>query len=410
MASISIVARPSKRADGALPLYIRISAGNVTRYVSLSFTVRSSEWNDQAGEVRKKHPKRQQVNEWLQRVKAEAETVVTDVLTRGEPLTAARIKRGIRAQLRDDRAEEPCFLRYSEELLETWRGRWAYQTYLAYRTAVRKLREWHGLEDLPFEDVTPARLRRFQDWLATEKKNAANTQHKNLGTLKEFYAQALEDEVIPWGRNPFDSLSVKKEQAVKRKLTTEELRRLRDLEIEEGLLADVRRWFLFAFYAGGMRFSDVAEIERQHVEEDGGEVRVRYRMGKTKGLHGILLIPEAVEILDHYQWRKKRRHDRVFPILDGYDLSSPEARRAAIAARNALANKYLKKLQRRAGIETPISFHLARHSCAGYLLEQGYDVRTIQAILGHASVQQTEGYLRGFKSGGPDDAARALKL
>src|SRR5690606_350141 len=122
------------------------------------------------------------------------------------------------------------------------------------------------------------------------------------------YNQAMEDEVIEWGRNPFDSLTVSREQTVKEKLTTDELRTLLALKIDEkSLMADVRRWFFFAFYAGGMRFSDVAELERRHLEVENGAtteaVRVRYRMGKTKGLHGVLLVPEALAILDYYDWR-----------------------------------------------------------------------------------------------------------
>ena len=56
----------------------------------------------------------------------------------------------------------------------------------------------------------------------------------------------------------------------------------------------------------------------------------------------------------------------------------------------------------------PLSFHLARHSLAGRLLEAGWDVYDIRAVLGHASVRVTEEYLRGF--GRPDLDERLRKL
>ena len=92
------------------------------------------------------------------------------------------------------------------------------------------------------------------------------------------------------------------------------------------------------------------------------------------------------------------------------NLSTPLARHSAISTRNALANKYPKKLQKKASIMTNLTFHLSRHSLAGYLLEQGYDVYTIKEVLGHEAVKITEDYLRGFKGSGPDEAMCSIQL
>ena len=409
MASLTIATRPSKRKDGKLPLYIRIYASGKTRYLSLGLHVAKSHWSKKKRRVKRGHANAPLLNRQLSEARQEAEAVLHEMQMDEGHVTAGRLKKRIEARLDPDKDEAPPdFIKYSRGLLKTWRGRWAYQTYQAYKTAVNKLEEWSG-GSLPFSDVTPAMCRSFQEHLA-RKGNSVNTRHKNLSTLKGFYKQAMEEEVIPWGRNPFDVLTLRKEAGEKEKLTTEELRKIRDLDTERTLLGDVKRWFLFAFYAGGMRFSDVAELERRHIEEDGEEVRVRYRMGKTKDLHAVLLVPEAVEILEYYNWREKEPSERVFPILDGYEMDTPEKRRAAIGSRNALANKYLKKIAKRAKVEKKVSFHLSRHSTAGYLLEQGYSVRAIQKVLGHANSRITEIYLEGFEGGGADDATQSLSL
>lgn len=439
MAKIRFSLWEDKRTSSAdAPVYLVVSHAGRRATALTGFRLPPKHWNPRTGEVRKTYGSDgewKKVNDRLREIQTIGEGIIVEMAARGEELTAAelrdRIARAIEPEkpAADDVEERPCFLAYCDELLATWEGRWSYQTYLAYRTAVTKLREWHqddreaGAEAgarLPFEVLTPALLRRYQAHLATDgdarekgkRGNSANTQHKNLSTLKGFYRQAMEDGVIAWGRNPFDVLDLRKEDAIKDKLSTADLLAVRDLELDEGsLLADVRRWFLFAFYAGGMRFSDVAMVERKHVRQDeSGAWRCHYRMGKTKGIHGALLIDDAMAILEHYDWKKKRPGERLFPILDGYDLSTPQAVRTSIAARNALANKYLRKIQKRAGVETRISFHLSRHSVAGYLLEQGHDILTIQAVLGHTTSRQTQHYLKGFKSSGPDDALRALKL
>ena len=133
-------------------------------------------------------------------------------------------------------------------------------------------------------------------------------------------------------------------------------------------------------------------------------------MGKTEDIHGVLLVGEAVDILDRYGWRDQEPDDLVFPLLRGYDLTTAESRHKSKSARNAYANIRLKKIAKWAGLKKNLTFHLSRHALAGYLLEKGYDVRTIQKVLGHASVRITEQYLKGFGSAGPDDAMRSIDL
>ncbi|MEL6769447.1 MAG: site-specific integrase [Bacteroidota bacterium] len=440
MASVKIALRTAeRRADGTAPLYLTCRHGNARAVLSLGLTLKPKDWNDRSASVRKRHPEAERLNEHLQHVLARAQAELTRLtLDPARRVSAATLRDRVRAAIMPEpeppafapgTGPEADFLAYARDVLEGYRTRGQINTFQAYRSGLLKLAAWHhretGRTELPFQAVTPRLVRRFHAHLAAPKAeggcgNRPNTVHKAVTSVAKLYRQAVEEGAIPYGPDPFKAVKLKKERARKRKLSLDEVRALARCTLPPGRIRDVRDWWLFAFYAGGMRFSDVAGLRREHLRitetPDGEEVRVFYRMGKTKELHGVLLVPDAVALLDQRGWRSMTPDERVFEILDGYDLSTPQGRHNAIAARNALANKYLRKIALHAGLVdaegTPrkVGFHLSRHSLAGYLLDQGTDVHTIQRILGHSSVRVTEQYLRGFERSTADDAMRSVRL
>lgn len=178
-----------------------------------------------------------------------------------------------------------------------------------------------------------------------------------------------------------------------RKLTVDEIDKVRLASASEGnTLWHVRNYFLFSLYCAGIRFRDVCQLKVENVA--GG--RLFYRMSKTGNPKNIDIPPVAAEILRHYVNDDSDREARVFPILDGYNISTPEKFDRAVQSRNAIVNKNLKKLAELAGINPRVSFHMSRHSFADLALKSGWGIKKIQAALGHANVRVTENYLKDF--------------
>ncbi|HEX9951748.1 MAG TPA: tyrosine-type recombinase/integrase, partial [Rubricoccaceae bacterium] len=242
-----------------------------------------------------------------------------------------------------------------------------------------------------------------------------NYVRKVLTCVRTACRQAIRVGEAPAGwADPFERLQgdplLRTERVEKGRLTHGEIAALAAVRAEPGSMVEVvRDAFVLAFYAGGMRFGDAALLRWADVERDAGGApnRLVYRAEKTRKPTAVPAVPEAAEVLVRYDGLA-RADGFVFPLLDGYDLSTPAKRRQAVSARNAYANKALKKLARRAGLSDPdaLTFHVARHSLAAYLLDAGLGAHAIKEVLRHSSVQVTERDLGGFDRGLLDEAYR----
>ncbi|WP_290380744.1 tyrosine-type recombinase/integrase, partial [uncultured Duncaniella sp.] len=122
-----------------------------------------------------------------------------------------------------------------------------------------------------------------------------------------------------------------------------------------------------------------------------------------------------------YQREDEKATDYIFPLLSndaeyaGYvtqadkDRMRPELRHKMyqdISSKNALINKYLKKIAEKAEIEKPLSMHISRHSFAHIAQESGAESSAIKNILGHSNLATTERYMGSFDTSKTDETLR----
>lgn len=127
-------------------------------------------------------------------------------------------------------------------------------------------------------------------------------------------------------------------------------------------------------YVTGLRVSEAVNLTWADVNFDKGEIRVRKGKGAKERI--VLIDPQTLKMLQEF----KRR---VSPMSD-------EDRVLGISIRTV--QYIVKTLRDRAGLNKKVTPHVLRHSFATSLLEAGVDIRIIQELLGHSSLNTTQIY------------------
>ena len=283
-------------------------------------------------------------------------------------------------------------------------------------------------KDVLFADITPSFLSDFDAYLHTlpnerqpEKLLHPNTIQVVLNIFKTLINKAVSiDKKMKPEDNPFLAFKYKGVKTEKAKLNADELEALQDLELEEdSLIWHCRNYFFFSFYCAGIRAGDLIQLRWCNIK-DG---RLNYQMGKNHKIGDLELVPQALDILKYYYSDSVKPTDYIFPLLDNTkvwasyitqedkDRMKPDMKKDmfnTISAKNALINKELAKMQKLAGIDTKISFHISRHSFAKAAKENGLDNLEVKALLGHTNISTTQKYIGDFDVSRTDKALESV--
>ena len=257
----------------------------------------------------------------------------------------------------------------------------------------------------------------FLTHLAVDRKVSPSTQNQALSAILYLYKQVLEVD-LPWLNNV---VRAKRKKQIPVVFTRMEVKQL---------LAqfDGTYWLLFSLiYGAGLRISECAQLRVKDVDfhykqliirdSKGGKDRVtvfpeplieplRNHLARVKDLHeqdlrngyGKVYLPFALQ--RKYPNANQEWHwQYVFPSTNfSTDPRTGEKRRHHIYEKSL--HRVIKRAMRNAGIVKPASTHTLRHSFATHLLEDGYDIRTVQELMGHKDVKTTQIYTHVLQKGG----------
>jgi integron integrase len=257
----------------------------------------------------------------------------------------------------------------------------------------------------------------FLSHLASERKVAASTQNQALAALLFLYNEALELRV-GWLHA---LVRAKRPARVPTVLSRDEVRRV--LEAISG----EARLVAMLLYGAGLRLMEACSLRVKDVDLDRREIVVRLGKGARDRL---TMLPDSLVPLLEAQLRRVRELHRgdlaagrgYVVVPGGYERKAPSAprdlrwqwlfpaKRSFRSATNGrwyrhhmhetVVQKAVQQAARRAGLTKRVSCHTFRHSFATHLLESGYDIRTVQELLGHRNLNTTMIYTHVLNRGG----------
>jgi integron integrase len=321
-----------------------------------------------------------------------------------------------RRQVIDDAAREVELSELMDQMRHALRSRhYSRRTEQAYCRWVRRFIYFHGLRH-PAEMAAPE-INAFLTHLAVTEKVSASTQTQALSALLFLYRHVIGQAVGDLG----DLIRARKSVRLPVVLTREEVRAvLGQLEGERWLMASL-------LYGSGLRLMEclhlrVLDLELARSElvvRDGkggkdrvtmlpGSLRepVREHLAQVKLVHlrdlkdglGRVALPQALE-RKYPSAPTDWRWQWVFPQQRRWrNIRTGEQGRHHMHA--SILQRAVKEAVDRSQVDKHAGCHTLRHSFATHLLESGYDIRTIQELLGHKDVSTTMIYTHVLNKGG----------
>ena len=221
--------------------------------------------------------------------------------------------------------------------------------------------------DQPPARLGPAQIREFQLHLINQDVSWS-LFNQAVCAMRFFFVVTMRRdflvEHIPYA---------KQKRALPMVLSMDEVRRLLDAPTNLK-----HRAILGLIYASGARLTEAVNLQVRDI--NGERMLVHIRKGKG-GVSRMQPMSGALRDLLRTYWRVSRPQTMLFP-----------GKYADRGMHPTSVQKMFHVARERAGIDKPVSVHTLRHSYATHLLELGVDLRTIQTLLGHASLSTTSIY------------------
>ena len=266
-------------------------------------------------------------------------------------------------------------------------------TLVAYRSDCRQLAQWATALAVEPGALDVRLLRRYVASLSAGGQ-AASTVARKLAAVRALLRVQTELKRLP--QNPAELLAApKRPRTLPRVLAREEIELLLERIPQRTPLEQRDRALIELAYSSGLRAQELVDLDLASIDFDAETVRVEGKGGRTRmvpvGEHALLALERYRKqgrghLLTVSAARTDGVHEPLFLSKSGRRLSTSDVRRRL--------RTWTRLLQTREPALAQVHPHTLRHTFATHLLEGGADLRSIQELLGHATISTTQVYTR----------------
>lgn len=333
------------------PVAIECRQGKKKMYISSQVIIRTDQW---AKGMVVNHDNAEKLTIYLIRWMHSIEEIELDALLKGKHLTLYQLKTAVKTGLKANAT-----IREFADTVISGSSR-KKTTQRSYQYLCNEIEKGYG--GLTLDDITHDWIEKFRQRMRAQGLSE-NTVKGRLKALRCLVNEAIKRNLI--SDDPFKFITIGNMSARVGYLEPEEIRKLEKIPLK-GKEATVRDLFLLGCYTG-LRWGDLSSLEEATIKNG----ILRKQMHKT---NFWVSIP-----IDALFWGKGKA------IMDKY----ANIKKLSHVCCNTTANRIIKDIAKRAGIEKNVYFHLSRKTCSNMLNKLGMGIQDISAVLGHTKSEVT---------------------
>lgn len=351
--------------DGKALIQIRCHYNNKYKFIGTGIRIRPEHWDVIKQRIRK-HPRAGVLNRMIDDQLLKLEDFEIESISKGKQINLSSLEMVL--QQSEERKTFNEFLSEELELAPVKPG-----SKRQLKVFVNKLNEFNPTTY--FEDIDIQFCQKFHLFLKSKSLHP-NSIAKEFKNFKKFVNIAIDKGHMTLEDYPFRRFKVKKIPSKKTFLTLDEIKSIEDLNLlATPELDQIRDLYLLGVYTG-LRFNDLIGLTKESIVKRDGKLWIDLRMKKTED---FVLLP--LDVLFHGKPKE---------LINKY--VSNEGTILFRRYTNQYVNRCLKVIAQMAEIIKRLNFHSSRHSFGTSLLNMGLPIESVQKLMGHKSLSQTQEY------------------
>lgn len=369
---VSFSERFDKTHKNESVIYLTVTYQGRAYKKSLAIRCKTGSLNRKTFEIKNDEPKSQ----LLKAIESKIQELATNLRITGKRIEPQRLIESVLTKNniinQTPSFNDICYI-ISEEVKQSYNHKdLSKKTFQRYMINLERIKEFFEIyfnkSRIELDEINFHSIERLIFYLKKEKGFQPETIRKVLQIGNRAYRIAQMNKYYEF--NPFINIRLDRSKStLQNHLTSEEIQKIYNLELNNKIYSDIRDFFVFQCYSS-LAYTDLKNLKHEHILEIEGKKTIRKAREKTTNFQTIHLYPIALEILEKHFNSKSKFCFKVYS--------------------NTHHNRVLKEIAQIANINKPISTHWGRKSFSQMMVRNGLSKESLQGVLGHSSMKTTE--------------------